>query len=135
MNDAIVRQAGAVVYRARRSREFLIVRARRTPDQWIFPKGHIEPGESAEQAALREAREEAGIVGRLIAPLSAIEFVFNGRRIHVEYFLVEALDRALEHEPREQAWLPLDDARGRLSHADARRLLDQAATLIADPDA
>jgi 8-oxo-dGTP pyrophosphatase MutT (NUDIX family) len=132
MNDAIVRQAGAVVYRGSSSREFLIVRARRTADQWIFPKGHIEPGESAEHAALREAREEAGVIGRVIAPLSAIEFVFNGRQVHVQYFLVTAVGRALEHEAREQAWLPFDDARAHLSHADARRLLDQATTLIPD---
>jgi 8-oxo-dGTP diphosphatase len=132
MTDAIVRQAGAVVYRGSGSREFLIVRARRTPDQWIFPKGHIEPGEAAADTALREAREEAGVIGRVIAPLSAIEFVFNGRQVHVEYFLVEATSTADEHEPREQAWLPFDDARAHLSHADARRLLDQAATLVPD---
>jgi 8-oxo-dGTP pyrophosphatase MutT (NUDIX family) len=131
MNNAIVRQAGAVVYRGSCSREFLIVRARRTPEQWIFPKGHIEPGESAEDAAVREAREEAGVIGRVIAPLSAIEFVFNGRQIHVEYFVVEAMSTTDEREPREQAWLPFDEAREQLSHAGARRLLDQAATLIA----
>ena len=132
MSDPI-RQAGAVVYRRSDPRTFLIVRARRTPDQWIFPKGHIEPGESAEQAALREAREEAGVLGKAIAPLSAIGFIFNGRQVHVEYFLVEALGQAAEYEPREQAWLPFDEARTRLSHADAQRLIDQAATLIPDP--
>ena len=132
MNDAIVHQAGAVVYRERGSREFLIVRARRTPEQWIFPKGHIEPGESAEDAALREAREEAGVIGRVIGPLSAIEFVFDGRPVRVQYFLVTAEGRALEHEAREQAWLPFDDARAHLSHADAQRVLDQAVALIPD---
>jgi 8-oxo-dGTP diphosphatase len=130
MKDAIVRQAGAVAFRQDGERTFLLVRARRTPDQWIFPKGHIEPGETPEAAALREAREEAGAIGRIIAPLGPLEFVFNGRQIHVEYFLVEAIGDTAEHEPREQVWLSADAALDQLSHRDARRLLERALIVL-----
>ena len=61
---------------------------------WSLPKGHIEAGESTEDAAVREVEEETGIRGRLLAPLGTIDFWFvaDGRRIHktVHHFLMEA---------------------------------------------
>ena len=44
---------------------------------WSLPKGHIEEGESAEVAAIREVGEETGIVGRVVAPLGVIVFTFS----------------------------------------------------------
>jgi 8-oxo-dGTP pyrophosphatase MutT (NUDIX family) len=61
VNATLVRQAGAIVFRTDdQGLRFLIVRAKQNPADWIFPKGHIEPGESAAAAALREARERLG---------------------------------------------------------------------------
>ena len=44
-----------------------------------LPKGHIEPGEAPEQAAVRETREETGITGALIAPLEEISYMYWSR--------------------------------------------------------
>ena len=51
---------------------------------WSLPKGHIEAGETPEQAAIREIEEETGILGEVLAPLGIIDFWFvaGGRRVH-----------------------------------------------------
>lgn len=132
MTAGIVRQAGAVVYRmARGEAAFLLVRARRTPGQWILPKGHLEAGESPAEAALREAREEAGVIGQVVQSLEpVVAFDFNGRRYEVEYFLVKALGYRPDHEPREQAWLPPDAAVREVTHDAARDLLRNAIVAL-----
>ena len=64
---------------------------------WSLPKGHVEEGETAEDAAVREVEEETGIRGRVIAPLGTIDywFVAEDRRIHktVHHYLLEAAGR------------------------------------------
>jgi 8-oxo-dGTP pyrophosphatase MutT (NUDIX family) len=109
---------------------------------WSIPKGHIEPGESPEDAAVREIAEETGILGEVLAPLGSIAFWFveNGRRIHktVHHFLLRPVGGALstaDHEVAEVAWVPLSEAVARLCHADERDLAHRASRLLAARDA
>ena len=106
---------------------------------WSLPKGHLEAGETTEDAAVREVEEETGIRGRVVAPLGTIDywFVAEDRRIHktVHHYLLEAAggelsDRDIEVD--EVAWVPLDELRDRLAYAGERRLADTAADLLAD---
>ncbi|HEU4910749.1 MAG TPA: NUDIX hydrolase [Actinomycetes bacterium] len=106
---------------------------------WSLPKGHLEAGESTEDAAVREVEEETGIRGRVVASLGTIDywFVAEDRRIHktVHHFLLEAAggqlsDRDLEVD--EVAWVPLDELRDRLAYAGERRLAATVADLLAD---
>jgi len=106
---------------------------------WSLPKGHVEAGESTEDAAVREVEEETGIKGRLLAPLGTIDFWFvaDGRRIHktVHHFLMEASGGELsdaDAEVSEVAWVPLDEVARRLAYADERRLVDRVPELLAD---
>ena len=106
---------------------------------WSLPKGHLEPGESAEEAARREVEEETGIRGRLLAPLGVIDFWFvaEGRRIHktVHHYLFEAAGGTLcddDAEVVEVAWVPLDQVPDRLAYADERRLLDRVPGLLTE---
>ncbi|MEP6760807.1 MAG: NUDIX hydrolase [Sporichthyaceae bacterium] len=106
---------------------------------WSLPKGHLEAGESAEDAAVREVEEETGIRGRVVAPLGTIDywFVADDRRIHktVHHYLLEATGGELSDEDievDEVAWVPLDELRERLAYAGERRLADTAADLLAD---
>jgi 8-oxo-dGTP pyrophosphatase MutT (NUDIX family) len=126
-----VAQAGAIVYRTDPDLEILLVRARRTPDHWIFPKGHIEAGESAGEAALREAREEAGVLGDVVDRIDPpLIFRFGDDDIHVEYFLVKCTGGVDEHEPREKVWLPPPAALTRVTHDAARQLLAAALAKV-----
>ena len=74
----------------RDSPRFLLVTARKDRSRWIFPKGHIEPGERARDTAVRELAEEAGIKGRVIGALGTTKFRLRGQDIQVRYFLIEA---------------------------------------------
>ena len=114
-------------------------RTRRGTLEWVLPKGHIEHGETPQQAAIREVEEETGIRGRVVATLGTLTywFVADGRRIRktVHHFLLEAVSGELSDldiETEHVAWLALSEARERLAYADERALVDQAQALLAD---
>jgi ADP-ribose pyrophosphatase YjhB (NUDIX family) len=109
---------------------------------WSLPKGHLEPGETPEQAAVREVEEETGIRGTVLAPLGVIDFWFvaEQRRVHktVHHYLLEARGGELSDadiEVVEVAWVPLADVASTLAYADERRLLAKVEHLLADADA
>jgi 8-oxo-dGTP pyrophosphatase MutT (NUDIX family) len=97
---------------------------------WSLPKGHLENGETPEQAAIREVQEETGIYGRVVSKLGVIDFWFvaDSHRVHktVHHFLLEAVSGELSDadvEVDEVAWVPLGDLPGRLAYDTERRLL------------
>ncbi|HST49482.1 NUDIX hydrolase [Jatrophihabitans sp.] len=104
---------------------------------WSLPKGHLEEGETLEQAAVREVAEETGITGEVIGSLGVIDFWFvvNGRRVHktVHHYLMRAVSGELSDsdvEVTEVAWVPLPRIADRLAYSDERGLLDQARRLL-----
>lgn len=128
MGPPVVEQAGAVVYRnGDGGVRILLVRARRNPEDWIFPKGHVEAGESAKETAVREAEEEAGISGRVVTALPPpVKFTLEYRRIEVQYFLVEFEREVKPKERRELAWLRPREALKCLTHDSTRAVLERA---------
>jgi 8-oxo-dGTP pyrophosphatase MutT (NUDIX family) len=104
---------------------------------WSLPKGHIEEGETPEQAAVREVQEETGIIGEVLAPLGTIDFWFvaEDRRVHktVHHFLLRATGGELSDidvEVTEVAWVPLNELETRLAYADERRLVRRATAML-----
>ena len=108
---------------------------------WSLPKGHVEPGESESETAVREVAEETGISGRVVGKLGTIDFWFiaEGRRVHktVHHYLLLASDpeRGLELsdadvEVSEVAWVPVAELAARLAYADERRLLEKVPDLL-----
>ncbi|GAA3997461.1 NUDIX hydrolase [Allokutzneria multivorans] len=132
--------AGGLVLDPGRAHAALIGRLdRRGRLLWSLPKGHIEAGETAEQAAVREVAEETGIRGRILMPLGTIDywFVAEDRRVHktVHHFLLEAVGGELSDEDvevTEVAWVPLGELDARLAYVDERRLVRRAAELLGE---
>ena len=98
-----------------------------------LPKGHVDPGETPPQAALREVREEAGVDGRLVGPLGEVRYFYvrDGRRIRklVEFFLLDYVagdPGEHDHEVEEARWMPLAEAAEHLSHRGEREMVRKA---------
>ena len=97
---------------------------------WSLPKGHIEEGETPEQAAIREVAEETGIVSVIEKSLGVIDFWFmaGGKRIHktVHHYLFRengGLLAAQESEVDEVAWFPLGEIVEKLAYPDEKKLI------------
>ncbi|HVM11442.1 MAG TPA: NUDIX hydrolase [Actinomycetota bacterium] len=129
--------AGGVVVRAGGSGAEALLAARRTRRGqlvWGLPKGNIEPGESAEEAAVREVREETGYDGAIRAPLDEVTYwyVWAGVRVHktVHFFLMDLLGgdpSRRDHEMEDVAWFPLDEAAAVAAYDSEQRVLRLAA--------
>jgi 8-oxo-dGTP pyrophosphatase MutT (NUDIX family) len=110
--------------------------------EWCLPKGHLEQGETLEQAAVREIAEETGIQGRVMDRLGTIDYWFSvqGKRVHkqVHHYLLEATGGFLstagdpDQEAVEVAWVPLEDLVRRLAFPNERKIVREASARLAD---
>jgi len=136
--------AGGIVFRRDGAGVVRFLLIRDSYDNWGFPKGHLEDGESPAAAATRETAEETGLTDlALHGPIRIIDwhFRFRGRYIHkyCHFFLFESAEG--EAVPQEDEgitacrWSPLDEALKELSYENARGVLrragDMARTLVA----
>jgi 8-oxo-dGTP pyrophosphatase MutT (NUDIX family) len=127
----LVEQAGAVPFTIiSGTPHILLIRARRDPSAWIFPKGHIEPGESPRVTAVRELREEAGVEGTAIAEVGVNRFQSGSEAVSVRYFLVRFDEKPQGGERREWKVVPISDAIAMLTHPDARALLERCRDVL-----
>ena len=103
---------------------------------WSLPKGHIEEGETPEQAALREVAEETGIESEISKSLGVIDFWFmaGGKRIHktVHHFLFKETGGKLAPQVTEVddvAWFPLGEIVEKLAYPDEKKLISRSGEL------
>ena len=103
-----------------------------------LPKGGGDPGESPEQAAAREVREETGITAAVRGRLGQVDYGYRrgGRRVAktVHFYLCgfESGDTAdHDHEVDDARWMPLAEARRRLSYPGERAMIERALSILA----
>ena len=131
--------AGGIVFRRLPDRSALYLLIRDSYDNWGFPKGHLEDGETPAVAALRETAEETGLADlALHGPIRVIDwhFRFRGRHIHkyCHFFLFESP----EGDPCPQVaegitacqWRTLDEALEALIYDNARGVLKRAGEMV-----
>jgi ADP-ribose pyrophosphatase YjhB (NUDIX family) len=104
---------------------------------WSLPKGHIEEGETPEDAAIREVAEETGITSEITKSLGVIDFWFmaGGKRIHktVHHFIFREAGGTLQAqvtEVDEVAWFPLAEIVEKLAYPDEKKLIARSGELI-----
>lgn len=119
MSD-LVRAAGGVVWRDGAAGDEVLLVHRARYDDWSFPKGKLDPGETWEEAAVREVREEAAVVVQLGAELDGAAYDDQqGRPKQVRYWAMTVVDEERfdpNDEVDELAWMGLDEAARRLTY-------------------
>ena len=119
----------------------LVLVGSRAKPRWQLPKGLIDPGETPEQTAVREVREEAGIATEVVAPLESVEYWYYGTergervRYHklVHFFLLRYRSGDVAEHDREvfeARWVSLAEAAEMLAFASERRVVEQARGVL-----
>jgi len=124
---ADVQQAAAIPYRLDPDGNLWVMLITNHRGEWIVPKGMIDANRTAEQTALNESLEEAGITGTLDAErLGTFRYTKYGVSLNVAVLgmrVERVLVRWLEQADREREWFGYTEAMERLTRPDLRRLL------------
>jgi 8-oxo-dGTP pyrophosphatase MutT (NUDIX family) len=130
--------AGGLVLRKNGASVDALLIGRGQPRVWSLPKGHVEPRETHEIAALREVREETGCWAEIITKLSEISYWFflnhTKHKKAVHFYLMSYLsgDTANhDHEVDEAAWFDVKLAKKALKYVNEKRLLDLGLEYLA----
>ena len=134
--------AGGVVFRRAENGQIEIAIISVGPQRrWQLPKGLVDPGEKPDVAAVREAREEAGVESRLKSHIETIEYWYagleRGIRVrfhkHVHFYMLEYVSgdtRDHDLEVNEARWVPIEEAAGQLAFEGERRVVERARELL-----
>jgi len=124
--------AGAVIFNTE-TKEFLVLRKIYRSDYWEFPKGKIDKNETAEQAAVREVKEETNLDIKIIPGFKeTIKYFFKeGSKFvnkDVIFFIAKTASKAvtISKEHTAFAWLSYEDALKTLTFKDSKNLLKKA---------
>jgi 8-oxo-dGTP pyrophosphatase MutT (NUDIX family) len=131
--------AGGVVIRRFHGRPFMAGVRVKGGKVLALPKGHIDPGESAAQAATREVREETGLEARLVEKLGDVRYWYqhDGQRVLkvVSFFLFRYRSGSVrdhDHEVDSAEWVPLEEAPRLLAYRGERQMAELAMSAVAE---
>jgi 8-oxo-dGTP pyrophosphatase MutT (NUDIX family) len=131
VRDALA--AGGVVLRGTGEEIEVVIAGRDSDRTWVFPKGTPDRGETIEETAIREVREESGLDVEIVRPIGAIDYWFAvpGERVHkiVHFFLMRSNGGDVsrhDHEYDDVRWVTVADARRLLTYDTYRDMLERA---------
>lgn len=130
----MVTHAGGVAIRERAGVREVVLVTSSSGVGWVLPKGMIDPGETAEEAALREVEEEAALVCEIVAPLGVFAIEKHGGRVsQTTFFLLRVVRIDDMSEDRERRFVTLEAAREMVWAPGARLVLDAVTRAYLDP--
>jgi len=125
--------SGGVITRLAGSTLEVVLVGRARPERWSIPKGTPIAGETLEQTAMREVREETGISVRILEPLGDITYWFSARGVRhhktVYFYLLDAISGSVNDHDWENdfvEWLPEVEAIKRMSFASEVEIVERA---------
>lgn len=125
--------AGGVITRVEGDALALVLVGRARPERWSIPKGTPVAGETLEDTAMREVREETGLSVKILEPLGDITYWFSARGVRhhktVYFYLLEAMGGCVDDHDWENdfvAWLPEVEALQRMSFASEVGIVERA---------
>jgi 8-oxo-dGTP diphosphatase len=129
--------AGAVCWREVGKELMVAIIHRGRYQDWSFPKGKVDSGETLAEAAVREIKEETGLKVKLGVPLSTVSYpIDKGKTKVVHYWATKVSDKALanskfkpDEEVSEVVWVKADQAFAKLSYKHDRELLQEVIDL------
>ena len=132
--------AGGVVLRKGRDGDEVVLCGRSDPVRWALPKGTPDPGETREQTALREVREETGLDVQIVRQLDSIQYWFlrssDGARCHktVHYYLMAPTGGDTSRHDDEfdfVEWFPLPQAIEAMTYPNEARIVKKSTAVAA----
>ena len=129
--------AGGIVFKTQDGKTLWLIAKHSGYHKWAFPKGLIDPGETAETTAVREVREETGITANIITPIQEKEsyfYTFNGEKISktVQYYVMEYVSGNIadhDWEMEDVKWADEHEVQSLLGFEAAKKTFDRAVAL------
>jgi 8-oxo-dGTP pyrophosphatase MutT (NUDIX family) len=133
--------AGGVVFRRQNDQLEVVIVSVGSEHRWQLPKGLVDKDEKPEVTAVREAREEGGVVSEVVEHIETIEYWYagieNGIRVRfhkrVHFYLLRYISgdtKDHDWEVNEARWVPIEDAAIQLAFDNEKRVMEQARVLI-----
>jgi 8-oxo-dGTP pyrophosphatase MutT (NUDIX family) len=119
MDKNLIEKAGGIVISNSKPTKVVML-FRVENDDWSFPKGHVESGETFEEAALREVEEETGLIGTIISKLPILEYNHaSEKHVNVHMYAMKCSEEdnfKLEHKRDKVVWVPLAEVSKKLTY-------------------
>jgi len=131
--------SGGVIYKRNADEIEVALVAVKNSTVWCLPKGIVEKGEKPEETAVREVREETGLMGRAVEKIGDITYWYyikddNAKcRKTVHFYLMEYVSGSIADHNWEvdlAQWVPLDEAVGRVSYKGDREIVQKAKKML-----
>lgn len=128
--------SGGVIFRKNEGLLEVALCFKKREKVWCLPKGLIEKGETAEEAALREVKEETGLEGEIITKIGEVKYAFFKKKRYfkkVHFYLLRCVGGSVDNhdfEVEEVRWFPISEAFQVLAYANERKILKKTKTML-----